>query len=102
MIAHVAPANRSCEQSLNSLRYAERLRATAARAAHKPPPAAARPPASPASSVAANGAAGAAGAAAAAIPRAKHEAAVGVLRDLLHCACDAIQRRRAQFDHDQC
>ena len=26
MIAHVAPANRSCDYSLNSLRYAERLR----------------------------------------------------------------------------
>ena len=32
MIAHVAPANRSCDYSLNSLRYAERLRAAAANA----------------------------------------------------------------------
>ena len=29
MIAHVAPPNRACEYSLNALRYAERLRATA-------------------------------------------------------------------------
>ena len=29
MIAHVAPANRSCDYTLNSLRYAERLKAYA-------------------------------------------------------------------------
>jgi hypothetical protein len=46
MIAHVAPANRSCDYSINSLRYAERLRATASRGGAAPPPSSpAAPPA---------------------------------------------------------
>ena len=47
MIAHVAPTNRSCDYSCNSLRYAERLKATAASAATAAMAAAAAPAAAP-------------------------------------------------------
>ena len=44
MIAHVAPANRSCDYSLNSLRYAERLRVASSSASSASSTAAAGPP----------------------------------------------------------